>query len=73
MKKQLITVFTAMMFVLSLAIVDASAAVDPVGTWKYSAPDAPYEYSAGKIIISKEDGKLKGSIKIDYYSTGCKA
>lgn len=68
MKKQIMTAFTAILFMLSMSIVDASAAVDPVGTWKYSAPDAPYEYSSGKIIVTKEDGELKGSIKIDYYT-----
>jgi len=38
-----------------------------VGTWDYSAPNAPYEYSKGQIIISETDDKLEGKVSIDGY------
>jgi len=60
----ILTVFFASLFGLALA----ADTEDVVGTWKYSAPDAPYEYSSGKIIIAQEGDKLTGTIKIDYYN-----
>ncbi len=37
-----------------------------VGTWKYQAPDAPYEYSEGQFVFTKKDGKLHGTAKVNY-------
>ncbi|MDF1574890.1 MAG: hypothetical protein P1P86_06815 [Bacteroidales bacterium] len=34
--------------------VSAQKKMDPAGTWAYEAPQAPYEYSSGDIVISKE-------------------
>ena len=36
--------------------VSAQKKVDPVGTWTYTADQAPYEYSTGDIVVDK-DGK----------------
>lgn len=38
-----------------------------IGTWEYEAPDAPYEYQEGEIVIAKKDGKLVGYASIDGY------
>ncbi len=38
-----------------------------VGTWHFNAPDAPYEYSTGDIVITKTDGKYKGEIVFSEY------
>ena len=35
------------------------------GTWDYSAPQAPYEYSKGKIILTENNDKLEGKVSID--------
>ncbi|MFC2126048.1 hypothetical protein ACFLU5_14695 [Bacteroidota bacterium] len=35
------------------------------GTWNYSAPDAPYEYSRGQIILTENGDKLEGKVDID--------
>ena len=40
---------------------------DLIGTWSYSAPYAPYEYSNGKLIFAEKEGKLEGKIKIGEY------
>lgn len=32
------------------------------GVWKYNAPDAPYEYSSGKIAFNEINGKPSGKI-----------
>jgi carbonic anhydrase len=49
-----------LMIVLLVAAVTTSVSaqkkVDPVGTWTYEAPDAPYEYSEGDIVVA-QDGK----------------
>jgi|TARA_B110000037_G_scaffold32158_1_gene38659 hypothetical protein len=42
------------------------------GTWAYSAPDAPYEYAKGDIIIKKNDGKYSAEIKFQYDSVETK-
>ncbi|MBX2843525.1 MAG: hypothetical protein KTR26_17265, partial [Flammeovirgaceae bacterium] len=34
----------------------------------YEAPYAPYEYTKGKMIFEKKDGKLTGTVKMDYYT-----
>ena len=36
--------------------VSAQKKVDPTGTWTYEATQAPYEYSSGDIVVTK-DGK----------------
>jgi len=36
------------------ANVSAQKKVDPTGTWTYEASMAPYEYSAGDIVVDKE-------------------
>lgn len=47
--------------------VNAKDKVDPVGTWKYVAADAPYEYSTGDIVVTEEEGKHKVEIKLGEY------
>jgi len=45
----------------------AASGADVIGTWDYAAPNAPYEYSKGQIIISQGDEKLEGKVNIDGY------
>jgi hypothetical protein len=45
----------------------AATGEDVVGTWDYSAPNAPYEYSKGKLIITQGEDKLEGKVDIDGY------
>lgn len=45
----------------------AAPAKDVVGTWKYEAPYAPYEYSSGKLIFTENGDKIEGKIKIGEY------
>ena len=47
--------------------VSAQKKVDPTGTWAYKASDAPYEYSAGDIVISKEGKEYKVEIVLGEY------
>lgn len=47
--------------------VSAQKKVDPTGTWTYKAADAPYEYSAGDIVISKEGKEYKVEIVLGEY------
>jgi hypothetical protein len=51
----------------SFTSVNAQQKVDPVGTWSYVANDAPYEYSKGDIVISKEGEEYKAEIKLGEY------
>lgn len=59
----LIILFALMFNVATVAAKDK----DVVGTWDYSAPNAPYEYSKGQIIITKGEDKLEGKVNIDGY------
>jgi len=46
----------------------ADKSKDLVGTWKYEAPSAPYEYSAGKLIFTEADNKIEGKVQIGSYA-----
>ncbi|XOV90937.1 MAG: hypothetical protein ACFHWX_12075 [Bacteroidota bacterium] len=35
-----------------------------IGTWNYSAPSAPYEYSKGKLIFTAKGDAVEGTIKL---------
>ena len=50
------------LLVLSTGVLFAQKKSDvkPEGTWTFTAPDAPYEYSTGDIVISREGKELKG-------------
>ncbi len=70
MKRLLISGSAGLIILFALMFnVNAVAAdeTDVVGTWDYSAPNAPYEYSKGQIIISQGDEKLEGKVDIDGY------
>ncbi len=63
-----IKILMLVMLAASFTTVNAMIKVDPVGTWSYVANDAPYEYSKGDIIVSKEGKEYKVEIKLgDYY------
>jgi len=51
----------------SFTSVNAQKKVDPVGTWTYEANMAPYEYSSGDIVVSKEGKDLKVEIQLGEY------
>jgi len=54
------------LFILMLNVTEvAGKDQDVVGTWDYSAPNAPYEYSKGQLIITKVEDKLEGVVNID--------
>ena len=47
--------------------VSAQKNVDPTGTWTYKAADAPYEYSSGDIVITKEGKEYQVEIVLGEY------
>ena len=51
-----IKILMLVMLAASFTTVSAQKKVDPVGTWTYTADEAPYEYSTGDIVVDK-DGK----------------
>lgn len=62
------SILLVILFVI-VAGLNTSEAKDPqvIGTWDYSAPNAPYEYSKGQIIIAKKGDELEGKVSIDGY------
>ncbi len=61
------TMIVAMMMLFAVSAVFAASVEKKLeGTWKYQAPDAPYEYSEGQFIFTKKDGKLHGVAKVNY-------
>ena len=64
------TVKLLMMVMLVASVtttVSAQKKVDPTGTWTYKAADAPYEYSTGDIVITKEGKEYKVEIVLGEY------
>ncbi len=62
------TLITAAFLLLVSGVMHAEGKkVDPVGTWHFNAPDAPYEYSTGDIVITKKDGKYNAQIVYSAY------
>lgn len=62
-----IRILMLVLLAASFTSVNAMKKVDPVGTWSYTAADAPYEYSTGDIVVSQEEGKYKVEIKLGEY------
>lgn len=59
-----------MMVMLVAAVttsVSAQKKVDPTGTWAYKASEAPYEYSAGDIVITKEGKEYQVEMVLGEY------
>jgi len=52
---------------------NATAKVDPIGTWKFEAPYAPEGYTTGTIVIAKAEQKHTATMSFagsDYKLTG---
>lgn len=63
MMKNLLWIGLSVLFVMSLgASTLADKDVNPIGTWTFSAPDAPYDYQTGDFVITKEKKVLKVKI-----------
>lgn len=60
-------VLMVMLMATVTSTVSAQKKVDPTGTWAYEAPDAPYEYSAGDIVIAKEGKEFTVEIVLGEY------
>lgn len=65
MKKSIVSFFGMMLF--TFIFMAAGAAENPLlGTWIFTANQAPYEYSKGKLIFENdEDDNLKGKLRFD--------
>ena len=55
------------MIAASFTAVNAQKKVDPVGTWTYTASNAPYEYSSGDVIVTKEGKEFQVQIVLGEY------
>ena len=49
--------------------VSAQKKVDPTGTWAYEASAAPYEYSTGDIVVTKEAKEYSVKMVLGEYET----
>ena len=59
-----------MMLVASFtSTVSAKKKVDPTGTWTYEANQAPYEYSSGDIVVTKEGKEYSVKMVLGEYET----
>lgn len=63
---------SAILIAFVFAVMAGSASIEAAGskitgTWDYSAPYAPYEYSEGLISIEDNAGELEGKVSIDGY------
>lgn len=55
-------VYTLMCMMLCISLYAQKGSI--VGNWSYSAPDAPYGYDYGTMLIKQADGKLTGEVNI---------
>jgi hypothetical protein len=64
MKKKIIQgMLVACMLLIGFAGM-AQTSSNPVGKWDYSVPEAPAEYSTGKVEFKMQDGKLMMSLAV---------
>lgn len=64
--KKVITLLVFVLGVVNLCTAQADNITKKLeGEWSFSAPDAPYGYNEGKVLISKKDGKLDASVKMN--------
>jgi len=64
MRKISLVLFFAMLIpVFVSAASNSDPAKEPAGKWKFSIPDAPYEYNTGYIEIKKEEDGYSGVMK----------
>lgn len=59
-----IKILLLVMLVASFSTVSAQKKVDPVGTWTYTADQAPIEYSTGDIVVTKEGKEYRVEIQL---------
>ena len=60
-----ISILLLMVFVSANAQ-DQQIKKEIIGTWNYTADEAPYEYQKGKIIFYEEGGALKAKLDMKY-------
>jgi hypothetical protein len=67
--KKIKVLFLMSIMILSTGILFAQNKSDKklIGTWTFSAPEAPYEYSTGDLVITKEEKELKGELVFSEY------
>ena len=67
--KKIKAVVLVSLLILSTVSLFAQKKIDvkPVGTWAFVANEAPYEYSSGDIVITKEGKEYKGEIVFGEY------
>ena len=58
MKKNVMKGLLAACMLLVCMVGRSQTSANPVGVWTFSIPDAPYEYSTGKVEFKMQDGKL---------------
>ena len=58
MKNRIFRVLLAACFLLICSFGQAQTSSNPIGVWNYSLPDAPSEYSTGKLEFKNQDNKL---------------
>ena len=61
--------FIVMLVASFTSTVSAQKKVDPTGTWTYEASAAPYEYSSGDIVVTKEAKDFTVEIVLGEYKT----
>jgi len=64
---KMIKILMLVMLAASFTTVNAQNKVNPEGTWTYEANEAPYEYSSGDIVVSKEGKEFKVELKLGEY------
>lgn len=68
MKRNLMWSLMSLVLLFSLAAFSpADSAKDPIGTWTFTAPDAPYDYQTGDMVVSKDKKVYKVKVVFNEY------
>ncbi len=59
---------TLAVLMMSAMLFAGSKKNGPIGTWSFQAPDAPWGYHKGDLVIDKKDGKYTATIVFDQYT-----
>lgn len=64
MKMNMMKVWCTLVVILLSASLYAQDASKLIGSWRFSAPEAPYGYQEGAIYFKQANGKLSAELKI---------
>ena len=64
---KVIVLFSLLVLSTGVLFSQTKSKINPEGTWAFTAPEAPYEYSTGDFVITLDGKELKGELVFSEY------